>query len=242
MDRLKSTLGPLAGGVLLALGAASANASLVLVGPQDFSGTGLGAVNTILTISSLANTSFESGSVAFGNATSGDVMTGASQTQTRTLGELGITSAADLRVVFNALEPGNGDSGITLTNLVLNIWSPTGTLLFTSGAFSTQTFADTETGAGNSGFVFALDAAQQAAAAAAFGAGFGSNVVGLTATAGCNAGSPAGCMGATGGFETVFVASAASLVPSIPEPEIYALLLAGLGVAGTVAKRRLSQR
>ena len=243
MNRLKPKLAPLGAGVLLALGAASANASLVLVSPENFNGTGLGAVNTILTISSPSNTSFESGSVAFNNVTSGNVLTGASQTQTRTLSQLGVTSAANLRVVFNAVEPSaGGEGGITLSNLVLNIYSPTGTVLFTSGAFTPHNFTDTFTGAGNSGFVYALDAAQQLQAAAAFGANFGNNVVGLSATAGCNASSPSGCLGATGGFETFFVANSAGPVAAVPEPGTYAMLLAGLGVMGTIARRRSSRR
>jgi hypothetical protein len=238
MDLFKGKLKPLVGAALLAAGA-SAQASLVLLGPQDFQGTGLGAANTVLTITSPANSTFESGSVAFGNVTSGDVLTGTSQTQTRTLGELGVASASSLRVVFNALEPGNtADNGITLSDLVLNIWSPTGTLLFTSGAFTGIDFADTQTGAGNSGFLFGLDAAQQAAAAAAFGAGFENNVIGLSATAGCNTSSPLGCLGATGGFETFFVGDTSDLVPGIPEPETYALMLAGLALVGWMAKRR----
>lgn len=240
MKTFKRTLGVAAGAAALLFGAMSAQASLVLVGAENFSGTGLGAVNTILTINSPANTSFESGSVAFGNVTSGDAMTGSSQTQTRTLGELGVSSASSLRVVFNALEPGNTDNGITLSDLVLNIYSPSGSLLFTSGAFTPVNFADTFTGAGNSGFVFALDATQQAAAAAAFGAGFQNNVLGLSATAGCNSGSPAGCLGATGGFETFFVAE--GRVTAIPEPGPYALMLAGLGMVGFVMSRRRPAR
>jgi hypothetical protein len=236
MGLSRRRLKPLVAASVLALAGASAQASLVQAAPEDFSGTGLGAANTILTITSPANTSFESGSVAFGDVTSGNVMTAPSQTQTQTLGELGVTSASTLRVVFNPQEPGNGDNGITLSDLVLNIWSPTGTLLFTSGAFTPIDFADTATGAGNSGFVFSLDAAQQAAAAAAFGASFEGNVVGLSATAGCSAGSPAGCLGATGGFETFFVAN--STVAAIPEPETYALMLAGLALVGWMARRR----
>jgi hypothetical protein len=238
MERFNGKSAALAVAASLAVAAGSAHASLVLVGPETFEGTGLGAVNTILTIGSPASSAFESGGVAFDNAPSGDALTGTSQTHTRTLGELGVASPADLRVVFNALEPGNGDNGITLSDLVLNIYSPTGTLLFTSGAFTGVDFAATMTGAGNSGFVFALDGAQQAAAAAAFGGSFADNVVGLSATAGCNATSPAGCQGATGGFETFFVTSAASVVPSIPEPGTYALILAGIAVIGFMARTR----
>jgi hypothetical protein len=219
---------------VVALSAAlPAHAMLVLQGPEDFNGTGLGSVNTVLTLQSPANSTDEEGSVArmVGSTTdviSGDAMTGASQTQTRSIEELGITSASDIRVVFNALEPGNGANSISLDDLVLTIFSPTGTELFSTGAFTPIDFADTFTGAGNSGFVFALDAAQAAAAqAAAFAGDFGANLFGLSAS----------LSDATGGFETFFVASAGG-VPPIPEPQTYALMLAGLGAIGFMAFRR----
>ncbi|MEP7057823.1 MAG: PEP-CTERM sorting domain-containing protein [Caldimonas sp.] len=210
-----------------------ASANLVLVAPQDFAGTGLGSVNTVLTIQSPGSSSSESGGVAFGgggvDVAFGDAKTGASQTLTRSFADLSITSAADIRVVFNAAEPG-GDS-ITLNTLVLNIYSSTGgSPLFTSGAVSCPTvtgcaFPDTFTGTGNSGFVFALDATQAALAQPFFAA---NNRIGLTASA----------SNATGGQETFFVASAGGVTTPVPEPETYALMLAGLGVLGFVAKRR----
>lgn len=233
---------PVAAAAAAALCAPAAHASLVFGAPEDFQGTGLGSVNTILTISSPGSTTFEAGSVGRdatnAEVTAGNVKTGNSQTQTRTLGELGVTSAADLRVVFNALEPSRAE-GITLSDLVLNIYSPTGTVLFTSGAFTPVSFADTLTGAGNSGFVFHLDSTQAGdAQAAAFGAGFEANRVGLSAAAGCSAPAESStCLNATGGFETFFVAEAPT-VAAIPEPETYALMAAGLGVLGFVARRR----
>jgi len=227
----------------LGLAGSAANASLVLEGPENFQGTGLGSVNTILTIQSPGNATFEQGSVGRTTGSSTDVRTGdfqpgASQTQTRTLGELGVTSASSLRVVFNALEPGGTANGITLSNLVLNIYSPTGATLFSSGPFTPVTFQDTLTGAGNSGFVFGLDATQaDAAQRTAFTGTFGNNIVGLSAAAGQGGAAPSG-LAATGGFETFFVANGTTPVAAIPEPETYALMMAGLGIVGFAARRR----
>jgi hypothetical protein len=209
--------------------AVPAHAMLVLQGPEDFDGTGLGAVNTVLTLLSPGSSSDEIGAVRRlpgedGDIITGDALLGTSQTQTLSLASLGITSASDLRVVFNAVEPGTADAnGITLNDLRLSIFSPDGTELFNSGSLTAPIdFAETFTGVGNAGFVFALDAAQASAAQAlAFGADFGDNLVGLYAN----------LSDATGGPETFFVAS-------IPEPQTYALMLAGLGVVGFMAARR----
>ena len=221
--------------VAAALGfASSANASLTLIAPEDFSGTGLGSVNTILTIQSPGSTSTEFGTVAWNGSTDvlsgANVLTGASQTQTRTLTQLGITSAATLRVVFNASEPG-GDS-ITLNNLTLSIFNANGTSFFTAPLDHAYSFANTQTGTGNSGFVFGLngtETTQLQTLLNPLGGNFSSLRAGLFANA----------SDATGGNETFFVANSTALPPTaIPEPDSYALMLAGLGLLGFVASRR----
>src|SRR5512133_2569344 len=92
----------------LATAASTSHAALISLGEQQFQGTGLGAVNTVLTLTSPGNSTTESGSVAFNGSTAvttGDTL---ALNNTPTLGTLGVTSASDLRIVFNAQEPGNG--------------------------------------------------------------------------------------------------------------------------------------
>lgn len=218
----------------MALAAGGASAELVFLEEEDFQGTGLGAVNTVLTIQSPADGSFEAGSVGLDasgtQVITGDAKTGASQTSLRSLGDLGITAASDLRIVFNALEPAGND--IVLTDLVLDIYDPSGTLLFSSGSFDPVTFDSTFPGAGNAGFVFGLDATQAASAQTlAFGGSFAANLVGLSAAA----------SDATGGFETFFVANAEGPGPTpIPEPQTWALM--GAGLFAVLLMRRRVQR
>ena len=97
------------------------------------------------------NTTSETGSVSFNGTndviTGSQVLTGAFQTPARSLSQLALTSATEVRVVFNAFKPGSAQSNITLTNLVPSIFSTAGATLFDSGAFAPVAFADTFTGA-----------------------------------------------------------------------------------------------
>jgi hypothetical protein len=202
-----------------------------------FSGTGLGSQLTVLTLQETGGvpTGFASGCVTWGGAADavggcgvpfngGDEQTGASQTLTRTFGEIGWAGPADIGVVLNASEPA-GDS-INLDNLSLFFFKADGTLVFTATLPSSITFSDTDTGAGTSGFLFSLDATQQTAVLPLF-----------TSMADPNnrIGAGMSLSDAEGGLDTLFAIDL-ERVTTIPEPT--SLLLVGSGLLGLAAARR----
>jgi len=218
--------------------AASSSHALILAGPGDFQGTGLGAVNTVLTLTSPANSTTETASVVWNGTTStttGNALTGASQSNTPTLGSLGVTSPSSLRIVLNAAEPANATS-LTVSSLALNIFSPTGANVFTSDPFTAQTLNAADLGIGSAGFVFQLSAAEIARANGAFSA---NNRIGLAAT----------INDATGGPETFFAVNFAAggggggtgtgggSGNAVPEPSTVAIFGLGLAALGFMRRR-----
>ena len=113
---------------------------------------------------------------------SGDVKTGASQTLTRTVGEVGWLSGSDVGIVFNANETQMSEA-IVQDLLVLTIYDETtGTVLFT--ASTTSAFATTDfPGIGTQGFAFVLDAAQILTFDASMALSSVDNRIGLLASA-----------------------------------------------------------
>lgn len=185
-----------------------ASASLILSTPDQTDGTGLGAVNTVLTVQTESgNVTTESGCVSWngmsnvtGPAACPPGIVGGDeqeQTQTRAIGELSLDSAFNLRIVFNYNEDNNDN--VTLEDLVLTIYSADGTPLFESGPFDPRTFDEPFSGTGNAGFVYRLDAEQAAEANQYFDDG--DNRIGLAAS----------ITGAEGGLETFFVANATAI-------------------------------
>lgn len=233
---------------MLAVPFATARADLVYGGIVTVGGTGLGTVNTVLTIQ---NSPTEQGCVGYsaggdviGNfstsnqsgcpsATNTDVKTGASQTQTRSLLDAGVTAGSNFAILFNAVEP-SGNS-ISLDGLVATFYNgTTGALLFSAvyTGLNPLTFPTTQTGTGNTGAEFTLNAAEAAQLQGFINTlGLGNVRVGLGASAGVPE-------TAAGGNETFFIFNSGAATV-VPEPSTMVLTAGGmLGLVGFVRRRR----
>ena len=216
--------------------AAPAHANLVLLNEATLSGQGIGAVFTVLTLQSGSPTT-ESGGVNFNGTVFGDASTGSSQSRTFTFADLSLANASELRLIVNLAEPGsetppsvvatNTGSFNSLSNSVtLNAFNSTGTVSQQFSLASGTILNQVAGGVGGSGLVLGLDAAQTTQLNAFIAANLGTEVFTVGAT----------FANAAGGNDVI--QAARGTVAAIPEPETYALMLAGLGVVGFVARRR----
>jgi hypothetical protein len=214
-----------------------AAANVVLLGPTQIQPAGIGTVSSLLSLQSQGNSSDESGSVSWNGTTSvvtpgpNTITTGGANNTTRTFSEIGLTSAADLRVFLNINEP-PPSADVLLRSLVFNVYNASGTVVFTGSLAGSVNLTQVQSGIGMAGYAFGLDAGEAAALQGVFSPTLR---IGISSSIG----------NAQGGFENFFVGRAAQVTPpvpgtEVPEPGTLALLSFAIGGLAFVRRKKLS--
>jgi len=209
---------------------------LIYIGEVPNSGGGFGSVSPLLTLTSQGNSTVESACVGFiGGATTTDPLLACpagfngldpqpNNNNTYEVGAFGLNNFNSLQLIFNASEPGNANSGITIDNLALTLYSGAGLRLATFSTVAAVIIPATEPGIGNAGFGFALNPAQA------------NQANGFLGVAGLRIGGAINASDATGGQETVSIrfindgGIPPTEVGEVPEPSTYAI--AGISLIG----------
>ena len=160
---------------------------------------------------------------------------------TPTLSALGITSANQIGILFNATEPGGDD--INVTDITLNFYGANGT--FITSIDGQQNFASSNPGNGVAGFVFVVDPIEQAILNTLIfaQANVGSVILSLNAS----------LTNATGGPDTFRIVNLGSPICTgncggpgggggVPEPHSLAVLVAALIALSTGLRRAARER
>ena len=227
-------LSALTGALALCFGSSIASAHLIDLGQVNLTGQGFGNIVSILEVHSVGNDptpDTEAGDVSPagvdqlgalpGGGTPDDASSVAVKTKTVTFGEIGVTNASNFQLIFNATEPGNaGANDIKLDALRLTVYNPAGNTLKSFDLLSAINYPTTLQGQGKAGFGIGLSSDEWTDFQSVISP---NNQIGLQAS----------LTNFSGGPEDFSVRA-------VPEPEGWAMMVAGLFAIGAMARRRLS--
>jgi len=255
-----------------ALAATPASASLVYDSSVFVTAQGFGNVPRDLTIDVNGQTHIESGCVSVGaggtfNAGAGSCISSASVHDANSVAnaggdepnpvadnqkygipsvaDLGWTSAADIGLLFNAIEPSG--NAITINDITLKFYNAaTGALITAIDNAGDITFDPSGQGNGSAGFVFVVDAAEQTFLNNTIfnvlaGLGGAGNVrIALESTLGNHTPPPPDAEAGAESWTAINLRSP----PGVPEPATWGMMLigfAGIGMALRRSRRRSGQ-
>lgn len=183
---MHSAIGGLA--VLATFAPLPAMANLIFAGQVVVGGSGFGNLPRALTVQSHGpGTNTESGCIApgltsgasacapGGNSTGGDEAPpiGFPKQSAPSLSSLGITSASQIGILFDAVQPQNANNPtVTINDLTLKLYNNGGTLLTTASLVPDDLILLTNPGNGNTDYLFVLDTTQAALFDAAIAGAF----------------------------------------------------------------------
>jgi hypothetical protein len=200
----------------------------------DSQGNGFGNVHRLL---DLHQNVFEFGaSVPFNETVDGGIG-GADKGATPTLSTLGWTSPSSPALLLDVSQEGGANGALTVNNITVTIYDAAGNVLqiggndvrFSTGAFELTALQDNlQPGTGSAGFLFILDAAEQAEFAQVLAmSGSGNFVAGVFASFGCSEGAGTCAGPSNGGQDSIFAGPSPSL--AVPGP------IVGAGIPGLIA-------
>ena len=146
-----------------------------------------------------------------------------------TIGDVGWASAADVGLLFNAVEPGNANkSGINVDDVTLKFYSGTSLIAQINGSYK---FPTTDQGNGSAGLVFVADQASQTY--------LNPTVFGRQDFAKVRIALEGSLSKADGGPDS-WAAVNLERTPTgaVPEPATWAMMITGFGLVGTMVRRR----
>jgi hypothetical protein len=217
-----------------------ANAHLIALDDPLLTGQGFGNTLNLLTLQNPPGTTTESGQVA-PSATGTVTATGTglvspidgTKYSVPTLSQLGWNSAADVKVLLNAAEPGNA-TGVTIDQLTLSFYNGTTPIASISNQ-GPLSLSSTVTGVGGAGWLIGVSPDEYPLLAAVFGANPANIRLGISSSLSDVAAGPDTFSAVVGGTVSAVPLSA---VPLPPAALLFGGGLAGLGALKLKRRRR----